>query len=50
MFFHVGQQVDVCQYPIGNHDQAFHSLPEQNFQMALKTCPFALGVGKNGQV
>src|SRR4051794_5715483 len=50
MFFHVGQQVDVCQYPIGNHDQAFHSLSEQNFQVAFKTCPFALRIGKDGQV
>src|SRR3954470_20498874 len=50
VFFHVGQQVDVCQYPIGNHDQAFHSLPKQNLQMALKTCPFALRVSKDGEV
>src|SRR5947208_2547601 len=44
MLFNVGQQINICQYPVGDYDEPLHSLPQQDLKMAFKTRPLALCV------
>src|SRR5581483_306434 len=48
--FEIGQNVNVDEQPIRQHDQRFDAAVEQHFQVAFEAGAFVVDVGENGKV
>src|SRR5438874_1659053 len=46
----VGQQLDVYEKPVGHHNQRFHVVLQQHFQIALEPGSLVVRIGKNWHV
>ena len=50
VFLQISQYVDIQKQPIGEDDQPLDSSIQQHFQIAFKTAPFVVCVGKNWHI
>src|SRR6266850_7627997 len=48
-FFDVGEDIDVQEEPVGEHDQAFDAAVEEHFKITFEAAAFVVNVGENGK-